>query len=225
MAAIDKTFVNRDQLKEAINWAKSVGKVILENKYEFYPIDWIKDYNNIDNEVSWGDIEYFTLWNTPRWLDRWLWVNCPLEFVRNRLMEVYDFNTLEEFRSWKYIEPVRRKQKYMFLEIPKGHWKWFASSARKLNPWPNNCKQATYEIIVEDSSGREMIYDRETDSWHELFDLLPGYDDYIWQRHHKNLPNKKSIVRQLNKWVLPKGAIVKVKCIKYINMDFIILVK
>ena len=56
--------------------------------------------------------------------------------------------------------------------------------------------------------------------------MLPcNSSDYIWQKYHKNPPTKKSIIRQLNKWNLPKGTIVKFKNIRYKGLDFIILVK
>ena len=41
MAAIDKTYVNKEELLEAIVWAKQVGEVSLENGYKFYPINFI----------------------------------------------------------------------------------------------------------------------------------------------------------------------------------------
>lgn len=39
MAGIDKTYVNKEQLLEAIEWAKGVGKATLEDGSTFYPIN------------------------------------------------------------------------------------------------------------------------------------------------------------------------------------------
>ena len=41
MAGIDKTYVTAIQLKEAIEWCKSIGECTLENGYKFKPIDFI----------------------------------------------------------------------------------------------------------------------------------------------------------------------------------------
>ena len=48
MAAIDKTYVTKEQLLEAIEWAKGVGEVTLENGYKFYPINFIYKYDSND---------------------------------------------------------------------------------------------------------------------------------------------------------------------------------
>ena len=41
MASIDKTYVNKTELLEAINWCKNIGEVTLENGYKFYPLNFI----------------------------------------------------------------------------------------------------------------------------------------------------------------------------------------
>ena len=38
MAAIDKTYVTKQELLEAIDWAKKVGQVEMENGYIFRPL-------------------------------------------------------------------------------------------------------------------------------------------------------------------------------------------
>ena len=53
MAAIDKTYVNKEQLLEAIEWAKEVDKATLENGSMFYPLDFIYGYNDIDDPTFW----------------------------------------------------------------------------------------------------------------------------------------------------------------------------
>ena len=107
MAAIDKTYVNKEQLLEAISWSKEIGEVTLENGYKFRPLDFISVHDNMENLI---DTNEYVLWNTPMWFDRWLWLNCPLPFVQTRLQEQYDSYTLEVFESWTYEEPVNRKK-------------------------------------------------------------------------------------------------------------------
>lgn len=224
MAAIDKTYVNKEELLEAIEWAKGIGKVTLENGYKFSPLDWIKDYNDINNIK---DKDEYVLWNTSIWFDRWLWCNCPLSFVRERLQEQYRETDLEEFENWIYEKPIPRKQKYTFLETPSGTYhKWLMGKGRRNNPWPNGCIQTTYEIIVKCPDEEfERGYNEEIGQWYPDFGFLPCYDDFIWQEYHKRIPSKKSIMRQLDKWTFPKGTIVTVHCLRYKGMDFKVLVK
>ena len=125
MAAIDKTYVTKEELLEAIAWAKEVGEVSLENGYKFYPLNFICSYNDIDNIE---DKDIYVLWNTPSWFDRWLWLNCPLSFIKERIEEVYDEEYIKKFENWKYIEPVKVNRKYTFLETPAGYgWKFLAN--------------------------------------------------------------------------------------------------
>ena len=235
MAAIDKTYVTREELLEAITWAKKVGTVTLENGHKFRPLNWIRGYNDIDSETFLEDIkdrETFVLWNTPGWLDRWLWLNCPLNFVKERIEDVYDEESLRFFENWTYIQPeFRRNQKFTFLETPLNHgysWKWFANNARMNNPWPGNCKQATYHVEVRvPGEDFEREYDEQVDQWYPMFGMLPGDSShsYVWQKYHKRIPSKKSIIRQIRKWNLPKGSVVCIKCIRYRGMDFKVLVR
>ena len=47
MSSIDKTYVNKLQLIEAINWCKNIGEVTLEDGTCFKPINFI--YHNDDD--------------------------------------------------------------------------------------------------------------------------------------------------------------------------------
>ena len=55
MAGIDKTYVNKEQLKEAVEWAKNIGVVTLENGHKFKPLNWIESYNDIHNPEFWNE--------------------------------------------------------------------------------------------------------------------------------------------------------------------------
>ena len=71
----------------------------------------------------------------------------------------------------------------------------------------------------------EACYDEQTKEWHECFGMLPAYDDYFWFNHHKHLPNKKTILRVLRKWNLPRGTKIILNCFRYDGLDFEIVVK
>lgn len=228
MAALDKTYVNKEQLLEAIEWAKKVDKATLEDGSTFYPINFICGYNDIDDPAFWEEErKEYILWNTPIWYDRWLWLNCPLSFVQERLQVQYDSYTLEVFESWTYEEPVNRKKKYTFLTVPTGYgYKWFMNNARYNCRWPRNSKQLTYYIEVKCPDEEfDRGYNKEVGQWYPDFDFLPCRDEFIWQKYHKRIPSKKSIMRQLDKWALPKGTIVTVGTMKYNGLNFKVLVK
>ena len=149
MAGIDKTYVNRSELREAVDWANGVGTATLENGYQFKPLEWIRGYNDIDNPEFWTreEDDYYILWNTPTWYDRWLWLNCPLPFVKERLKEQYG-DGLKDFETWVYQDPRKRpdfgKQKYTFLKFPKWHGvKWWLGNGRRKNPWPGGPSNST----------------------------------------------------------------------------------
>lgn len=238
MAGIDKTYVNRAELKEAVDWANKVGVVTLENGYTFRPIDWIRGYNDIDEPDFWTrkEDDLYVLWDTPTWFDRWLWLNCPLSFVRDRLKEQYgddEDSGLKDFENWKYEDLKKRpdfgKQKYTFLKFPRWRGaKWFMNNARRKNPYPGKCKQLTYEIEIISPDGwtENLDYDEKTDAWYKTMGMLPcGYDGYIWQNYHKRIPTKKSIIRQLRKWYIPSGFIVRLFNLRYKSLTIEILVK
>ena len=237
MASIDRTYVTAQELKEAIDWAKKIGTVTMENGYKFKPINYIYYYNNVDDpDFDWNREEYI-LWMTPMWLDRWLWINCPLEFVKERLKIQYSENDLKEFEKFKYHNPKDNldfgKQHYTFLKVPKiKYHKWWMSHGRKENPWPGKCIQLTYMIEIKapkDSNKWGLEYNCQTDTWEEQFGMMPTTPwvngDYVWQRYHMRIPNKKSIIRELRRWYIPKGYIVRIYNVKYKGMNFEILVK
>lgn len=230
MAGIDKTYVTKTELLEAIDWAKKVGEVKLENGYEFSPLNWIYGYNDLDDPHYFDEErEEYVLWNTPTWLDRWLWLNCPLSFVKERLKFQYGDDSLKEFEDFVYHNPKHNldfgKQHYTFLKVPKFPGvKWYMNNMRYKNPWPGNCRQVTYYMEVK-CGDAEYRYCAQTDTWEEMFGMMPTDNEYIWQNYHKRIPNKKSIIRELRRWYFPKGTIIRLWSLGYNCFDFKIRVK
>ena len=238
MAAIDKTYVTKQELLEAINWAKKVGQVEMENGYIFKPLNFIYAHNDLD-DPHYFDEEYdeYVLWNTPIWFDRWLWNNCPLEFVKERLMYQYSEEDRKKFENYAYHNLKSNldfgSQHYTFLKEPKwkGH-KWFMGHGRKDNPCPDKKVTQTYFIDIKtpqndnyDWWNDELVYDDQLNDWVLRKDMLPYGGQYVWQYYHKNHPTKKAIIRELRRWYIPKGYIVRVYQLAYKGMDFEILVR
>jgi hypothetical protein len=76
MAAIDKIYGSREEWKELRVWLNTNRWDFMKNMYT-------------EPEIS-GPLANFT-----EEQDKWLWENCPLFFVRNRLKEQYKEYDLE----------------------------------------------------------------------------------------------------------------------------------
>ena len=238
MAAIDKTYTDKEGLIEVIDWCRKVGKCKLENGYTFRPLNFVRAYNVLDdNYRPVYEQEEYVVWNTPRWFDRWLWLNCPIDFIRDRILLCqYGEDGVKEFENFVYTDPNNDmrlgRQHYTFLKEPKWKaWKWFANNARRDWRWPGNCKQATLEMSVtipgdeKDWYENELKYSPAVDRWYPDFGYMPvDHSGYIWQIYHKNIPTKKTIMRTLRNWYFPTGTIVKIKGIR-LKIDWEILVK
>lgn len=234
MAAIDKTYVNKQQLLKAVEWCKQIGMVTLENGYTFYPLDKIYDYNGcvFDNLP---DDKKYVLWSSPVWFDRWLWNNCSLTFVREYLEDVYDKDELLMFEVWSYKKPKKdTDKKYEFVETPKvKRWKGRMRHTIYNNNWPRHKNKMIISVTVlyDKPNGKNgyngrLNYDKYGDNWGDPFyDMLPYNSTYIWNEHHKGVPNKKSIVRMLKKWNLPRYSTVIVSPVHFKDMRFKIIVK
>lgn len=240
MAAIDKTYANKEELIEVIDWCLKVGKCKLENGYCFRPLNFVRGYNELDENYKpiYEQNEY-VVWNTPTWFDRWLWLNCPIQLIRNRILDQYGKDGVKEFEDYKYKDPNDNpnlgKQHYTFLKEPKWrYWKWFVDNARRDWRWPGNCKQATLHITVippkTDNDAdydymRELKYCNAVDRWYkDFYGYMPVDNTYTWQEYHKRIPSKKTIMRELRRWYFPSGTIVKISGIR-LNIDWEILVK
>jgi hypothetical protein len=131
---------------------------------------------------------------------------------------VMEFSVVNEVVVSLYsLHYPKEKQRYIFVKepSPKKYWKCF--SKHKFARWK-------FDVMLPNSRW-EACYDEQTSEWYNDFGMLPAYDDYFWCDHHKHLPNKKTILRVLRKWNLPKGTKVILNCFRYYGLDFEIIVK
>ena len=103
---------------------------------------------------------------------------------------------------------------------------------RRNYPFYGKNEAQTYFIDIETPQNDNydwwddaMVYDEQLDDWVLRKDMLPYRGQYVQEYYHKNPPTKEAIIRQLRKWYIPKGYIVKVYQVKYKGMDFEILVR
>lgn len=240
MASIDKTYVNKRQFLEAVKWCKEQGVASLENGYKFRPYNMCFGYHDLKEIEDTPDDSnrVFVLWNTPAWYDRWLWLNCPLDFIRKRLQYQYEDEGIKRLENWKYTDikknPLYGKQKYTFLREPNFRGKWYClTRTRKRLKWtklpyhdfsPDNININISVPHNEDGSWRYFYYDYFDDTWNEHQYLPIDWNGCDWNYWHKNPPTKKSILRHLRKWVLPKGTIVTISTV-WVGVRWKILVK
>jgi len=177
MAAIDKTYApNWEAYNKLIDWAKD--KVIKFETGDVKIIDYISQYD---------EKEFYNgcrVMNSPVWLDRYLVEHCPIQFVQDRMKEVYDEELIELPFSLKLPEDYKKKRGIKITRtgaIPlsnKGcnkHGKWWL---QQYNGWK---------------------FDSENKVWINR-DLLFPYDTDT--SHHKSI---KALIRFLKKQKLPKG--------------------
>ena len=117
MAAIDKTYTDKNGLIEVIDWCRKVGKCKLENGYTFRPLNFVYGYNELDdNYRPIREQDTYIVWNTPKWFDRWLWLNCPIDFIKDNLIcfpKIFNgfcikpvFINREDFKSFQQIRII-----------------------------------------------------------------------------------------------------------------------
>ena len=196
MAAIDKTYVKSwSQIKETIDWAKTVGTVIDDYGNKINPMWWLdgwteERFNEWMSESSWGEVP---MWNTPEYFDIWLIRNCPIEFIQNRLKEQYasDYDDIKNHK----IEAdtyVRNVGKHFTIEVKEcnTHFK---------------DDDLTWFIDVDD-----MWYDEKTNTWRHMY-LEPG----PWTSSSlfmKGNINKRKLQRLIKRWKLPVGSVMYLRC-------------
>ena len=92
MAAIDCIFGTWNQWDEFHQWVAN-SKRPQYCRY-FYPTPW----HGVDEN---GEEHVGRITNTPMKVDKWLWEHCPIEFVRERIKEVYKEEVLAEWEKEK----------------------------------------------------------------------------------------------------------------------------
>jgi hypothetical protein len=80
MASIDKIYGTAEEFEEFKDWMKKNNKDAC--KYLYYPDDdtW---------ETEWNDDKTHPMSNFPEEIDIWLYKNCPLDFIVERIAEQY----------------------------------------------------------------------------------------------------------------------------------------
>ena len=217
MAGIDCTYTKSwKEYQDLIKWAKD--KVfVCPNGIKMYPTDYIyewdkEDWDNIDGEKR--------VMNTSHTMDYFLIKHCPLQFVQDRMLEVYDKDFVQKIINEtseydKYSRNVGTKVKIISypqfgnktkLQEPKKWFVWIEAEAFEKN-----------EFDMTDY----LHYNEDYDYWvdDERNELGYGSSNVA----HKKIKSLKAMIRQIRKWKFPKGTIVTMQG-RYRNNCFKFLV-
>ncbi len=218
MAGIDKTYVTSLEHDMVRKWAKGLGTITLETGHVFNLYDWIVGLQGEFNRRRKDDT--YLLWETPKYLDRWIYLNCPFPFIREDLRQKYFPQDLEEMEKWEWHDPKNNlrfgRQYYTFLKEPKRRM-------HKIHVYGQWVRTFYYIDLIING---EFCYDSQTNNWSDDPFFPSDYENYCpWPG--KRVPTKKSILRLLRSWYIPSGTIVHVGCSNNhdCHLEYKILVK
>lgn len=194
MAGIDKTHLLYEDYLALKEWCKT-QKFEYVNGREGSPMDYLFLYDEPYEGKA-------PVWNTSEAFDKWLYFNCPLSFIQERLREQYGENCDEYFsRKCEFQSGTR----YIRLTRPKhqrynGNW------------W----------VEINDETSR-WIYDSRTNMWYDYHKQLIKLDDdqfLIWLNHASiKRMTKRKLNRLIKKWKLPIGTYINISNI-YVGSDY-----
>lgn len=191
MAGIDKIYTNSyNSYIEFKKWAYT-QKVVFFNGHTQCIGNWIWDLEEKDFNG-----EEIPITNTPTWLDIHLIQNCKIQFVLDRMQEVYNKETYEELKNIdltakpsplfkqnrRILISKTEETKFPLHSKPRGRkFKWMLSTVP--NGW---------------------WYDEESKTWSHNSSYYPNDTNVAF------LTSIKSLVRHLRKQYLPKGLQFKI---------------
>lgn len=206
MAYIDKTYITSyQQAVDYVNWSKE--NKLVYNGYVFNPIPYysLEEYKE---HFSSNEKEIAFL-NTSLSEDYFLIKYCPLDFIQERMKEVYneDFynavkNGTSQFDTFNRNSIAGSKVKC--IKESEFCNKRFHYKSRKRG----KCSSLRYWIEVYHPY-MFIFYDDINDIW-----VIFGYElhtPYVSNACHKPIKSRKALIRNIRKWNLPKGSIIRWK--------------
>ena len=183
MAAIDKTYINNkkdyEDLKNWVSTQKTFTTPIGETfNIRDYMYKW--DENAVLHALENG--KEVPIWNTPVVVDKYLYKNCPLKFIQNRLKEQYGNpeESLNKFDNYEYGKCVVKK-------------------------FPKIFKDVLVEFSVINKFNEHLAFSKSTNKWVNPWDIL-----HISTQDTCGL-NMRKLRRLLKTWLIPKGYAVYIK--------------
>lgn len=224
MAEIDKTYIKTwEEYESLVEWAKD-REFICPNGMKVYPMNYIYKCNKEDYEKSYNSFKEnypnekfeFPVMNTPQYLDYFLIKYCPLEFVQNRMEEVYGWDYVKSVLNGTCEFDTYKRDIGTKVKVIK-----YPLFSRNKNKLCEKKKQMKFIYLREkiDDYYLNLWYNEDYNCWVSLNEL--GY--YTSNMCHKNINSVKAMIRQIKKWKLPKGTVVDLAG-RYVNNVFSFLV-
>lgn len=203
MAAIDKCYVNNyKDYKNFVEWAKG--------RYFITPRGckvWISDYIHDLPEEYFKDEDEYPIFNTPIYVDNYLYHNCPLKFIQDWIQDRYftkgyrkgDPKDVQKELKLPEYEPCKRVK---VLKKGMGNIPW-----KQRNEYTNKKFGQWWVDVKFEKEYGFFKYHEKKDYW-----LLPDEDD-VWtiSTYHSRLSVKAIIRKILKVWKLPKKCIVTIQ--------------
>jgi hypothetical protein len=205
MAGIDKTYTDSyNDYKEFKEWASD--KVI---KFPTGQKVNISDYIYDRDQEDFVEGDEISIMNTPTYVDIFLIQNCPIQFVQDRMKDVYSEESYNEFKNMVFpvAIPEEYKQNRKIKIVRTGKFPLYNNGINSERSW--------WLQTVDRDDENYWWYDSETKLWTNGCLHLPHNTN---TSHHKTV---KSLVRFLRKQYLPKGLEFTLTG-RYVGEDFLI---
>lgn len=177
MASIDKTYLRYDEYLVLKEWCENT-ELIYDNGVKGSPSDFLYSYI----EPYEGEMP---VWNTPYPFDEWLYYNCPLSFIQQRLIEQYS-----EYGMLVDRKDFLRGTKYTKINSTfyKDDGVWY------IDVYPPNCS---------------MYYGWDSHKWYPDTWLMPPETKCVNHCVVHGL-SKRKLNRLIKNWQLPIGTEVTI---------------
>lgn len=204
MAGIDKTYTNSWlEYQEFKNWANDKVVVFFNGHKEY-----VRDYLYHPLETYFDGQYKVPIMNSPTWLDIYLIQNCKIQFVLDRLKNVYGENTYDNFLTIDLsAKPPIEYQQNRKIIIKKTNKTKFP-----IHNKPYDCKN--WWLQCND----DFWFDKKSNFWTNV-DFY-----YSWNTNTAFFGSLKAIVRHLRKQYLPNGICFRITG-NYVGENYEILIK
>lgn len=103
MAAIDNIYLKtKKEFTEFYEWCETFDEECMK-ELNLSILDYFCYH---PYEVKEGEVEYIATIGTPFSVDKWLWLHCPLSFIRNYMSEYWGYSNRNKKKWMFYIDKV-----------------------------------------------------------------------------------------------------------------------
>ena len=209
MASIDKTYTNSyAEYISLVEWANGKTVTFFDGlKKEIPP--YIRKYNESDFNGN-----HLPIMNTPTWMDIYLIQNCKIQFVIDRMKEVYSAKTIFEYYNVDLSAPPPSEYKQNRKIVIKRN----TQSKFKIHSKPYSFRNRKVLWNVT-SIFWYFQYNSKSKKW--INTELCHYPTTTNMAHYTSI---KAIIRALRKQYLPSGITFHMSG-RYIGEDYTIYVR